>query len=228
MPFEEHTIGPCRLIRGDCLEVLPTLCIVDAVVTDPPYGMNATGANMKGGSGRWALETAVSAWPERLHWDDEAPKLVSQFPAIFPQCIIWGGQFHALPRSRGWLVWNKIIRNWSSSECELAWTNIETPVRAFDYSHGQLANEGKQHPTQKPVPLMEWCIRFIKGHSILDPFMGSGTTGVACVRLGRYFIGIEREPKYFDIACRRIEEAWGKGSLFEDAKPQAELFASVV
>ena len=88
----------------------------------------------------------------------------------------------------------------------------------------ELANEGeKYHPTQKPLALMRWCLKWIKGQTILDPFMGSGTTGVAAVQMGRKFIGIEREPKYFDIACRRIEEAYMQPRLFDDAskaKPQ--------
>jgi site-specific DNA-methyltransferase (adenine-specific)/modification methylase len=105
--------------------------------------------------------------------------------------------------------------------CELAWTNIEKPVDAFDYSHGQLANEGKHHPTQKPLPLMVWCIEKAGRPAVtLDPFMGSGTTGVAAVQMGLQFIGIEREPKYFDIACRRIEEAQKQASLFPHEEPQ--------
>ena len=97
----------------------------------------------------------------------------------------------------------------------MAWTNIDQPIRAFSYSHGQLANEGKQHPTQKPVPLMEWCIAQAGEPAlILDPFMGSGTTGVAAANLARKFIGIELEPKYFDIACERIAAAYAHGRLF--------------
>jgi DNA modification methylase len=134
--------------------------------------------------------------------------------------IIWGGQFYALPINRAWLVWNKIIRNFSTSVCELAWTNLSQPVDAFDYSHGQLAHEGKEHPTQKPVPLMRWCIEQAKvppGGVILDPYMGSGSTGVAAMQMRHPFIGIEIEPRYFDVACRRIEEAQRQGDMFRDA-----------
>lgn len=215
------------LYQGDCLEVLPTLGRFDAVVTDPPYGMNATKANMSsGGKGRWNLPTAKSAWGvEALAWDNEAPAIVLTFPVIADRVIVWGGQFFALPPARGWLVWNKIIRNFQSSVCELAWSNIEAPVDCFDYSHGQLANEGKVHPTQKPLPLMEWCVSKTKG-GVLDPFMGSGTTGVAAVKLGRKFTGIEIDPGYFDIACKRISEALKQPDMFVEApKPaiQTEL-----
>lgn len=210
-----ETIGDHTLYLGDCREILPTLGKVDAVVTDPPYGMNAAiGGITAGKNSRWALKTAVSAWdavPQK--WDDVAPEIVLEFPTIASQVIIWGGQFFALPSQRGWLVWNKIIRNFSSSVCELAWTNLTIPVDCFDYSHGQLASEGKQHPTQKPLPLMEWCVKKTTG-TVLDPFMGSGTTGVACARLGRKFIGVEIEEKYFDIACRRIEAAHKEPRLF--------------
>ena len=214
--------GDCTLILGDAREVVPTLGKVDCVVTDPPYGMNATTANMAGGTGQWALSSAKSAWPKgNLSWDDEAPDIVATFPTM-GQCIIWGGQFFSLPPSRGWLVWNKIVRNWSASECELAWTNIEQPVRAFDYSHGQLASEGKEHPTQKPLSLMEWCVQQLNAgaQTILDPFMGSGTTGVAAMQLGRKFIGIEIESKYFDIAVERITNAQRQANLFDNENVQ--------
>lgn len=206
-------VSPCgdvTLYCADCLAVLPTLAAgsVDCVVTDPPYGMNSTTANMSTGTkSRWALPTAQSAWAsDGNSWDDEAPAIVLELPKLSRQCIVWGGQFFALPQQRCWLVWNKIIRNFQSSVCELAWTNLDAPVDAFDYSHGQLASEGKQHPTQNPLPLMEWCVEKTSG-TVLDPFMGSGTTGVACIRTGRKFIGVEIEPKYFDIAKRRIEAA---------------------
>lgn len=209
-----EVIGDCRLILGDCLEILPTLPRVDAVVTDPPYGM---GDKLRiGGFKKWSVMRANGT-----PWDDEAPSVVQLFPDLAAQAIIWGGQFYPLPMQRGWLVWNKIIRNFSTSVCELAWTNLDQPVDCFDYSHGQLATEGKQHPTQKPLPLMQWCIGFLPdAETILDPFMGSGTTGVACVNLGRKFIGIEIEPRYFDIACRRIEEAYKQPRLFAEPQPK--------
>ena len=218
----EH-IGDCTLYLGDCREILPTLNKVDAVVTDPPYGMNASiGGITAGKSSRWSLATAQSAWDSKpLSWDNEAPPIVLTFPDLADTTIIWGGNFFPLPPTRGWLVWNKIIRNFSSSVCELAWTNLERPIDAFDYSHGALATEGKRHPTQKPLPLMQWCVAMTRG-TVLDPFMGSGTTGVACVKLGRKFIGIEIEPKYFDIACKRIAAAIAEPRLPGLDQPKLE------
>lgn len=216
-------IGLATLYLGDCREIAPTLDRPAAVITDPPYGMRELGLKKAAGeNSRWALREKSSAlwadeWPT---WDSKSPDFVKQLVDFAPRVVLWGGQFFPLPKMRGWLVWNKIIRNWSASECELAWTNIPQPVRAFDYSHGQLATEGKEHPTQKPVPLMRWCIEQAKvpaGGTILDPYMGSGSTGVAAVQMRHPFIGIEMEPKYFDIACRRIEEAQRQGDLFRDA-----------
>lgn len=210
-----ETIGSATLYLGDCMEVLPTLGKVDAVITDPPYGL---GDLWQGGNaaskGRWKL----SDGGKETQWDGcTTDAAIALAVSMAPVSIVWGGQFYTLPVGRCWLAWNKIIRNWSSSEMELAWTNIERANKAFDYSHGQLATEGKHyHPTQKPVPLMAWCIEQAGSPELtLDPFMGSGTTGVAAIQMGRKFIGIEREPKYFDIACKRIERAWAQGKLFD-------------
>lgn len=220
----EHLAEGVTLYLGDCLEVLPTLDRFGAIITDPPYGMNAAiGGITAGKSSRWALSTAKSAWaPKPQKWDSEAPEIVQSFAGRADQIIIWGGNFFPLEPRRGWLVWNKIIRNFSSSVCELAWTNLDAPVDCFDYSHGQLASEGKHHPTQKPLPLMLWCAGKTRG-SILDPFMGSGTTGVAAVKLGRRFTGIEIDPGYFDTACRRIEAALKQPDIFiEPPKPMTQ------
>lgn len=196
------------IYHGDCREILPTLQF-DALITDPPYGMNSTDAQMTGGVKKWGLWSEKGKETSRsvpLKWDNEAPEIVSSFPILANQVVVWGGNFFSLPVSRSWLVWNKIIRNFSSSVCELAWTNLAAPIDAFDYSHGQLATEGKSHPTQKPLPLMKWCIGKTSGETILDPFMGSGTTLVAAKNLGRKAIGIEIEEKYCEIAAKRLSQ----------------------
>lgn len=204
---EKVTIGNATLYLGDCLEILPTLPKVDAVVTDPPYGLGKKWA----GGPKWHLAHGGNGHDAIKEWDAEAPDM----SWIDVPAIVWGGQYFSLPPSSGWLVWDKIVRNFTSGHCELAWTNIDQPVRAFNFSHGALATEGKIHPTQKPLPLMEWCLSFLPdSKTILDPYMGSGTTGVACANLGRDFIGIEIERKYFDIACERIEAAQSQGRLF--------------
>jgi site-specific DNA-methyltransferase (adenine-specific)/modification methylase len=111
------------------------------------------------------------------------------------------------------------------ADCELCWTNWPQAVRRIQHLWNGFARAGGEvrydHPTQKPVEVMKWVIELCpKAETVLDPFMGSGTTGVACMQLGRKFIGIEREPKYFDIACKRIEQAVSQGQLFTPAAPQ--------
>lgn len=202
-----ETIGNATLYLGDCREILPTLR-ADAVVTDPPYGIGfaAQPTDYQRANGMIAHD-----------WDDLKPDL-SQIIAAAPQVIIWGGNHFLLPQSRGWLVWTKPDNPPSMSDCELAWTNLDMNARDFRKSVKSTALEkdfkSGAHPTQKPVALMEWCLGFVVGETILDPFMGSGTTGVACTKLGRRFIGIEIVPAYFAIACRRIEEAARQPDMF--------------
>lgn len=214
-------IGEATLYLGDCRDVLPFIQFADALITDPPYGL---GDRWKGGRATTRARWKLNDGGELMAWDDDAPEEIPEIVAHARKSIIWGGHYFKLPPSRAWLVWNKIIRNWSSGECELAWTNLDQPVRAFDYSHGELATEGKVHPTQKPLPLMKWCLSFVPdAELILDPYMGSGSTGVAAVKAGRRFIGIERDPKFFAIACRRIRDAYAQPDLFvraPDPKPE--------
>jgi site-specific DNA-methyltransferase (adenine-specific) len=214
MTWREERIGRARLILGDCRDVLPTLGKVDAVVTDPPYGIGGV-LHRPGNTGgnSWAKLYADGA----PSWDAEPFVGLEAVIAAGKDAIVWGGNYYALPPRRGWLLWDKIVREFSSGHAEMAWTTLDQPVRAFNYANGALASEGKEHPTQKPLPLMRWCLGFLPAaKTILDPFMGSGTTGVAAVQMGRNFIGIEREPKYFDIACRRIEQAQRQGDMFID------------
>jgi DNA modification methylase len=214
-------IGDCELYLGDCREILPGLGKVDAVVTDPPYGLGDLwqgGGNPK--SKNWKFNPS-----EAMAWDQEAPEFVSSLPMMASQCVIWGGNFFNLPPARGWLVWNK-ARGLTIGDCELAWTNINQPIRAFNYSRANCLNEEsrrKEHPAEKPIELMKWCFNFIpSGETILDPFMGSGTTGVACAKLGRKFVGIEIESRYFKMACRRIEAAYAQPDLFLAPFPKTE------
>lgn len=207
--IREERIGDCRLIQGDCLEVMPSLGKVDAVVTDPPYGI---ASKWRGGSGHgWGNARAQT--DKRNKWDEE-PLDRDACDALIragKSCIIWGGNYFPLPPSRCWLVWNKPERNFTLAEAELAWTNIDSVVRVIDANR---SDPDRMHPTQKPVSVMEFSISKSKGKSILDPFMGSGTTLVACAKLGRKGIGIELDPEYFDIACKRVEEAYRQPDLF--------------
>jgi len=214
--FRCERIHDATLYLGDCREILPLLPKVDAVVTDPPYGIAAV---WKGGFGNgWARAQAQAQ--TRNQWDAEAPsgEFLALMNARASQSIIWGGNYFELPPSRGWLVWNKPERGFSLSEAELAWTSVDTVVRVFD---GVRSDPGREHPTQKPLSVMQWCVeRLPKARTILDPFMGSGTTGVACAKLGRRFIGIELEPRYFDIALKRIDDAYRQPRLFKDEPPK--------
>jgi site-specific DNA-methyltransferase (adenine-specific)/modification methylase len=213
-------IGDATLILGDCWDILPTLGRVDAVVTDPPYGISY---NPSGGNG-----LAQRGSFDRIAGDNEA---FDPTPWLtFSQVILWGGNHYAdrLPPKPSWLIWYKKdgVFGCEFADCEIAWSSLGGVAKVFDHRwHGMLRaserGEPRLHPTQKPVVLMEWCAGMVGG-TILDPFMGSGTTGVACANLGRKFIGIEIEPKYFDIACRRIEEAYRQPRLFEDTPPKLE------
>ena len=193
---------------GDCLTVLPTLAKADAMITDPPYGI----ANVwKGGKGHgWGNADQDKA--VRNEWDDKPLDLdaVRVLMAAADTHIIWGGNYFPLPQSRCWLVWNKPERNFTLAEAELAWTSMDAVVRVYD---GPRSDQGRVHPTQKPVSLMRWCVAKTKG-TVIDPFMGSGTTGVACMELQRPFVGIEIHEPYFDAACERIENAQRQERLF--------------
>lgn len=207
---EPTIIGDCTLYQGDCLEIMPTLGKVDAVVTDPPYGL-----------GDWNNRGTNAARPfdsdETQEWDK--PIGQKHFGLMFgagKHQIFWGANYllDYLPRSKQMLIWNKGIRNMHFNDCEIAWcSGWREASRVFDLSP---SGKIKQHPTQKPLELMEWCVSRLPKDAqlILDPFMGSGTTGVACAKMGRKFIGIELEPKYFDIACKRIEDAYAQPDMF--------------
>jgi DNA modification methylase len=211
--MRSETIGDATLYLGDCRDLLPGLTGVDAVVTDPPYGIAAV---WKGGA-RHGWGRADDQKAVRNEWDQRPPP-----PEVFSwilqqrQAVIWGGNYFELPPSRCWLIWNKPERGFTLAEAELAWTNFDSVVRVVDAPRSE---PDREHPTQKPIAVMQFAVAKTKG-TVLDPFMGSGTTGVACARLGRRFIGCEIEPKYFDIACRRIEQAYRQRDLFV-APPRA-------
>jgi site-specific DNA-methyltransferase (adenine-specific) len=208
--LRKEVIGAATLYLGDCLTILPVLPVADAMITDPPYGIADKWVGGFNEGHGW--KKAESEATVRNVWDtkplDEAA--VSVLRAAGKDLIIWGGNYFPLPPSRCWLVWNKPERGFSLAEAELAWTNKDAVVRVFD---GPRSDQGRVHPTQKPISLMRWCVARTAG-VVLDPFMGSGTTGVACMELQRPFVGIEVHAPYFDIACERIENAQRQERLF--------------
>jgi len=208
----KEIIGNATLYLGDCLEILPTLEKVDAVITDPPYGIGKDGQKRTTGGHGGRKEH------EFMGWDRERPskKAFDLMLSITDKHVIWGGNYFAdlLPPRGKWFVWDKGQRI-NQSDGELAWTNENGALRICTINRVELMLDGTDHPTQKPIRLMAWCIDKIKATgTILDPYMGSGTTGVACMNLGRKFIGIEIELKYFDIACERIFQAQKQIRMF--------------
>jgi site-specific DNA-methyltransferase (adenine-specific)/modification methylase len=199
-------IGDATLYLGDCLEILPTLGKVDAVVTDPPYGIGFAAQPTK-----WQRRAGKKA----ESWDDAPVTSLDPVLTAGSVQVVWGGNYYSLPPSRGWLSWFKPDAPPSMGSFELAWTSLDQNSRQFNWSIGATNAERVGHPTQKPRALMEWCLSQIGSpQSVIDPFMGSGTTGVACASLGRKFIGIEIDPKYFEIACERIDAAYRQQRLF--------------
>lgn len=200
----KEVIGDCALYLGDCMEIMPALGKVDAVVTDPPYGL---GKRMQGGT--WAAKAELHGFQ---HWDLEAKQeWIDAILAMDVPSIIWGANYFCVPASRCWLLWNKVNAVPTMADFEMAWTNIDKPAKRFDAPVGRMEFG---HPTSKPLPLIQWCLTQISGDIVLDPFMGSGTTGVACVKMGRVFIGIEQHEPYFDIACERIRKAFAQPDMF--------------
>jgi DNA modification methylase len=217
-------IGDATLYLGDCREILPELERVDACVTDPPYGIAM--------ARRGTIGTSKNAEVKNYgkdEWDNQpiSDALLRDVMLAGRWNIIFGGNYYPLPATSCWLVWDK-LNSGDFADCELAWTNLPKAVRRLQYLwNGMIKAPGEtrgDHPTQKPVGVMSWCLQQLPDgtKSVIDPFMGSGTTGVACAKAGMRFIGIEREPQYFAAACRRIEEAYRQPRLFEEPKPKAE------
>lgn len=202
-------VGPCLLIQADCRDVMPLPC--DAVVTDPPYGIG---------------------WNPRVNhkddpWQDGEEIDPRPLLASGEKHLIWGGNYfaHRLPPTQSWMAWIKrptdfdfSIDSRTYATMELAWSDYGTKARhkvqVWDGGkrQGDKDNRTFCHPSQKPIELMQWCLPD-GAQTILDPFMGSGTTGVACVRMGREFIGVERETKHYETAKTRIEAELAQGRL---------------
>jgi site-specific DNA-methyltransferase (adenine-specific)/modification methylase len=204
------------LYCGDCRQILPTLGKIDAIVTDPPYGI---GESSKKVASRGKL--AVPRDYGEFDWDAEPPPawLISMLRDVSRYQIIFGGNYYDLPPSSCWLVWDKKNGNNDFADCELAWTNLPKAVRRIEWLWNGMIRKGsdvREHPTQKPLGVMAFALDQLPddAHLICDPFMGSGTTGVAAIQKGLPFTGIEKNPAYFDGACQRLREAMAAPKLF--------------
>lgn len=221
-----ETIGDATLYLGDCRDILPTLGKVDAVVTDPPYGVDfkyASHDDTPVGYEQWCAE-----WFTELKGICDGPIAISCGMANIG---IW-------PKPTWVLAWHKPA---SMGRCVVGFNNWE-PILLYGKPNGEQGADVVRavitpdaslegHPCPKPLGWATGTIQRVASRcdSILDPFMGSGTTGVACALSGHSFIGIEREPTYFDIACRRIEEAYKQPRLFAEPAPkpvQTDIFAN--
>lgn len=206
------------LILGDCLEVLPTLGRFDAVVTDPPYGIGESNEkNLSRGTLAKPKDYGTYEWDQR----PASPEQIEIIRACSTSQIIFGGNYFSLGPTSCWLVWDKQNGDNDFADCELAWTNLPKAVRRIYWRWNGMIRKGHEerfHPTQKPAGVMAWCLTHLPSgtRTICDPFMGSGTTGVAAVKAGMLFTGIEKDERYFDIACRRISDALKQPDMFID------------
>lgn len=207
-------IGNAQLWLGDCRDVLPTVGAVEAVITDPPYGIGYRHGARKGGRLMGTDGMAIVGDDQPF---DPAPWLA------MGECLFWGAEHFKsrLPDGGRWLVWNKrrpgVVRDQGC--VENAWHSVDGVTRLFTHiwdgaDMGPERGQERVHSNQKPIDVMRWCLGFTTAQTILDPYMGSGTTGIAALQLGRRFVGIEIDPAHFATACRRIEDAQRQGDMF--------------
>jgi len=212
LPTEEN---PVTIIHGDCLEVMKWIPagVVDAVITDPPYGVGAGEMSL----GKWRTSKMPSE-----SWDNTLPDLSALVAMKCPK-IIWGSNYFNLPPSRKYLVWDKGagFKGRDFAECEVAWCSFDGNAKVFAYD--PLAGRdyhNKLHPTQKPFKLFKWCVEQLPGKVdvILDAYAGSGTLGEAAIACGKKAILIEKSPRYVEIIRKRVALALGrdKSQLFHE------------
>ena len=199
-PFYQDDLT--TIYHGDCEEIAPKLGRFDLLLTDPPYGL-ASKLKMKGGK-NWA--NFHKNYNDKT-WDEAPPPIsfIENLLTCSKLAIIWGGNYIALPPARCWLVWNKMRRNMTMGDAEIAWTNFDKPIRIMDL--GRRDGKRNSHPTQKPLALMHWCLNFAPdAKTVFDPYMGSGTTLLAAKQKGIKSVGIEREIEYCQLAVDRLSQ----------------------
>lgn len=219
-PYYEH--AGVSIYHADCRDVIEQweglrTTAFDLLLTDPPYGIGVAktgrvGSGKRTKSNGYAVLDATDFG--EVTWDgDTCADALPKLRALAKHQIVFGGNYYALPPSRGWLVWDKCNQGTDFADAELAWTNIDGAVRLLSFRwNGMLQGAGvpkepRLHPTMKPEPVMRWALMQLPlTQTVLDPFMGSGTTLVAAKRLGKQCVGIEREEKYCEIAARRLSQ----------------------
>jgi len=223
-----------KIYCGDCLDLMTEMedNSVDLVLTDPPYGIGECGAKNHHRGGPFGgvknskptqkvIESKKYA-PKKWDYTRLSKDYFDEIQRVSKNQIIFGGNYYTdyLPPSPCWVVWDK-DNSGDFADCELCWTSFSTAVRKIKWRWNGMLQEDMQHkekrvhPTQKPRKLIEWILNKYSeaGQTVFDPFLGSGTTAVACINTGRNFIGIEKDPDYFEIAQKRIKEALGQTRL---------------
>ena len=230
-PYQRmEVIGNATLYLGDCLDILPTLPKVDAVITDPPYGIGFKYGEEytdHGGIGYMELIGTLRGYPlALLQYPEEMMRYCVPVLGAPDECFIWCYNSMNERQSRIWGFWNLAV-DWRAVkqpaknplDNRIVGAKFDEGVRHYDWCADiqqvkNISDEKTDHPCQLPTGLTQKVIKFTHANLVVDPFMGSGTTGVACMNLGRKFIGIEIEPKYFAIACERIENAQRQARMF--------------
>jgi site-specific DNA-methyltransferase (adenine-specific) len=224
MNKQEFLNGQIVLYNGDCLNIMQDLKNkeIDLVLTDPPYGGGCDAA-VGGRFEKYEIKATRTGgtWANKYeskvkHWDI-APEqeIFDEIFRISKEQIIWGGNYFSLPPTRCFLIWKKltISENFSMAMAEYAWTSFNKNAKLFEYAP---QHSTRFHPTQKPIPLINWCLmnNSKENDLIFDGFLGSGTTAISCIRTKRRLIGCELDNEYFDKMCKRIEEELRQGVLF--------------
>lgn len=217
-------IGDCDLYLGDCLDVMPHLGKVDAVVTDPPFGVGNFVQISGSARGRGGNRGRAVSWNEA----PPPPEFFDIIRRMSKHRIIWGANFFNCFEDRGGaIIWDKAqqMPNFSKADIASCTHFQKTEIVRIPWTNFTVTHKAEtDHPCERPVALYEWCIRYLPGdvRSVLDPFLGSASSMVACARLGRKGIGIEIDPDYFDVACKRVEEAYRQPDLFVEPPTPAE------